>query len=59
MIILRGTGHQTFSGIVDGHWPTYLQIVGRAALLDGAKRLLGDRRYDHLRGKALGLLKRG
>lgn len=53
LTVLADTSSKTFEGLIRGHLPTYLKIMGRAVALDGAKYVLGDRRYDRLRGGVL------
>ena len=53
LTVLSGTPASTYQGLVQGHLPTYLKIMGRSVALDGAKYVLGDRRYDRLRGAVL------
>lgn len=53
LTVLAQTPLKTFEGLVRGHLPTYLKILGRAVALDSAKYILGDSRYDRLRGELL------
>ncbi len=53
LTILTGIQQKTFRRIVEGHLSTYLKIMGRSVALDGAKYVLGDRRYDRLRAGVL------
>ena len=53
LTVLAETPLKTFEGLILGHLPTYLKIMGRAVALDGAKQILGDSRYDRLRGELL------
>lgn len=59
LAVLRGVDDATLAGMVRGDLQVLAKLQGRAALLDGAKRIFGDRGYDALRGVAMRVLKRG
>lgn len=48
--VYRGTDVSTFGALVHGRGPVYLRARARHVVLGGAKRLLGNRRYERLRG---------
>ncbi len=58
LVVRRGDDLRHFGRRVSGHWPTLTAERASAATLGAAKRLLGNREYERLRGRALALLRR-
>lgn len=52
LMVQRGFGDRLFLGLAGGRPLAIAALAGRQALLGGAKRLLGNRAYDQLRGLA-------